>query len=546
MRFQKRYLLIGLPVLALLGLVAWRYQTKTTADAQMAKAQKMRGSAPMPAQLAVAKPATILNSLDLLGQVESPYVVKLSSKSALRIDSLEVREGDTVKPGQVLVKLDPSQVEGEILTSESSLAEARSRYAQALATQGANNTGVTAQILKDKAGLTSSLASYDQVVANASQQIAAADAAVTDAQARVAAAQANLASVQSDQNSAKASEADAKAKYDRMQTLYQQGFAAAQDVDDARTALAVASATVASSASKINSAQQAIRSAQAQVDAARRQLAIAQNKSKSDIAASQALLQQSKATLNVSAANTSQISAYRANLQALKQAVDAAQGQLAQSLAKRADTQLASTIEGVVTQRAMDPGTIANAGQPILTIQFLKWLFVTVSVPVDSSQLVHMNDSVNFTVDGISTVFSGKVAAINPAADPQSRQFTVRLRMENADGVLKPGMYAHVKLNVGQVDAAVTVPREAVTQGAGGAGTYQVFLVGDDNKAHLTPVEVGAQSPDVIEIKSGLDAGQKVVILTSRTPRDGQAIVDASKAGKAGDGRGSKGDRSKS
>lgn len=536
----KRIAYIAVPILALLGLVFWRLAAKNASDSQLSKAQKARASAPLPVKLATAGPATILASLDLLGQIESPYVVKLAAKTSARIDYLQVREGDPVKPGDVLVKLDPSAVEGEILTSESSLAEAKSRLAQAVMTQTANNTGVNAQVLKDKAGLNSSLASYNQTVSSVTQQVAAAESAVTDGVAKVAAAQSALLSAQADLNSAKASQENAQAKFTRMQTLYNQGFAAAQDVDDARTAADVGNAGEKSAENKVASAQSAVRSATAQLDGLRRQLKIAQNKAKSDVAAAQATLEQSKATLNVSSANTSQIGAYQANIEALKQAVDAAQGQLTQSLSKRADSRLASTIEGVVTSRQMDPGTIATAGQPILTIQYLKWLYVTVPVPVDNSQQVHMGDVVNFTVDGLSKVFAGKVAEINPAADPQSRQFTVRLRMENPDGILRPGMYAHVKLQIGKVDAAVAAPREAVT--TDNSGVSKAYVVDADMKAKLTPVVLGAQSATMVEIKSGVEAGQKLVVLSSRLPKDGQSIVDADKAPKGGSS-GSRGSR---
>jgi RND family efflux transporter MFP subunit len=188
--------------------------------------------------------------------------------------------------------------------------------------------------------------------------------------------------------------------------------------------------------------------------------------------------------------------------------------------------------EGIVTNRNADPGSIVPAGQAVITVQYLKWLYLTAQVPMDQVSKVKLGETVNFTVEGLDGTPSAKIVAVNPSADSVSRQFTTRLKLENADGVFKPGMFAHVQLDTEKVDAEVAVPQEAVSTGKDGATT--VTTIDKDGKAHVIPVEVGAKGDKLVQITSGLEAGTKVVILTGRPLKEGQAVVDSAAMPKQG------------
>ncbi|MFX8289561.1 biotin/lipoyl-binding protein, partial [Acinetobacter baumannii] len=85
----------------------------------------------------------------------APFRVQLSPRTAGRIEFLQVREGDAVHKGEVLVRIDPSAAEATVAQQRSNLAEAESRYAQAQIQENPTAAGVSAQIEQSRAGLSS-------------------------------------------------------------------------------------------------------------------------------------------------------------------------------------------------------------------------------------------------------------------------------------------------------------------------------------------------------------------------------------------------------
>lgn len=520
---MKRVIAIGIPCLAIVALVGWRVVGKQTEAKKLASDQQARKAAPANDEFATAGPRDILQGIDVLGTVQSPQTVKLSPKTAERIQSVEVREGDAVRAGQILVRIDPTEVEAQVVQSEVEVAAARSKLAQAKITQGSNDVGISSQIRQQTAGVATANADYRQTAENLNSTIAAAQSAVSDADARVQSAQATVNSAQADMESAQANQENTAAKLNRVLDLYRQNFIAAQDVDDAKTADKVAKSSVNAAKQKIEVAKSALHSAEAQRRSAQAQLKIVQRKGVADSADAKAKLDQARATYDVAVSNRSQTAAYQENIAALQAGVAAAEGALRQAQARRADTQLASPIEGVVTARAIDPGAIATPGQPILTVEFLKWLYVTAAIPVEQSQSVSVGQTATVVFDALpGQTFTGKISKLNPAADPTSRQFTVYVALANPQGAIRPGMYGRLAVVTRRTKADVVVPREAVKTEGGATVVYTV----DQNKvAHRNVVKTGRSDASGIEILSGLKAGDRVIVLSYQPPRDGQKVT---------------------
>lgn len=509
-------------VLGFGGFVGWRIVVKVQGAAQLKAQQDKRRKAPPRVELAVAKPADIDETIEAVGSAQTPYSVKLSAKTTGTIDFLEVREGAEVKPGQVLVKVNPSDLLGTMYQQAAAVAEARQRYTQAALTKGSTDTSVLAQIRQSNAGLLSAKANYDQTKENYDAQVAAAEAAVTDADAKVAQAKAGIKGAQASLVAAKANLADAQAKFNRTEVLFKQQYIAAQDVDDARAAVAVQKGAVDVAEQQLNAARSALDSANAERSAAAKQESIVEVKGKSDIEAAKDTWLQAVQSLKVARANISQTSAYEANLAALKADVTAVEGQLTAAKAKLADTVLSSSIEGTVTMRSADPGTVVTPGTPILTIQYLKWLYVSVAIPVEQSSEVFSGQKAIVTFDALpGQTFVGIVSDLNPAADPASRQFTLDVKLDNPKGIIRPGMYGRVQIVVRTEHAAVTVPREAVRD----ADTNPTVIVVDEKMvAHVRPVVLGPNNGTLYEIKSGVKPGDKVISLSYSTLKDGQKV----------------------
>lgn len=521
---MKRWTFVLIPIVILGSLIGWRIIQKKEQDAGQEQMRLMRKNAPSLVSTATAAVRDVTHTFQATGTVESPQNVKIAPKVTGRVDYLVLHEGDRVHKGQVLVKIDPRQVEAEVHQQQANLAEAEYRLAQAQVTQNSNDVGVGAQVRQQKAGVNSAKADYHQTKQNYAAQLASANASVTDAQAKVENAKAAIKSAQANLD-------NAKAKYDRVTNLYKQKFIAAQDVDDAKAAVAVQQ-------SALEIAQGQLQSAIAVLDSAKQQAGIVKTKGLADIEAAQAKMEQARASYDYATANTSQKTAYRQSIAALRAAVDAAKASLRSAQAQMADTVLVSPLDGYVTGRYVDPGAMVSAGQAVISVQFVKQVWVTISVPEEVSSMVHIGQPATVTFDALEgRSFAGSVVQFNPSADVQSRMFTVRVILSNKGNLFKPGMFAHVSLQTDHVKNVLCVPREAVKQGKTGASVTVVELDKSGPTAKVCPVTTGISDDNFIAVDYGLKPGDKVVTLSAFPVKDGAKVLIAGGKRRGGHGK---------
>ena len=524
MKRYLRLLYVLVPAVLLFGLIAWRVGLKKKETADRNKVAAARKNALPNVTVVPVALHDIVQTYEAVGTVESPFNVRLASKITGRIDYLQAREGDRVTKGQVLVRIDPSEITATVAQQQSGVAEAQQRLAQAQLTTNSTNVGVTSQIAQQQATVSSAQADYNQQRENYNASVAAANAAVTDAQGRVTTARSAVTNAQATIRSAQANLNDAQVKLNRTLDLYKQGFVAAQDVDDARTQVAVQRGALDVANGQLQGTQAQVGSAQAQLNSAQQQAGIVATKGKADIEAARQKVLQAQAALKLAVANKSQTPAYLANIRALQSAVTAAQAQLNNARAQLANTDLSSPMDGFVTQRLADPGATVTAGTPILAIESLQQVYVTTSIPEEISRSVAYGQSANLVLDAFpGRQFVGKVTQINPAADPQSRQFTVRLTLNNPTGQIRPGMFARVTFVTQRIPNALQVPREAVKNDKK-TGAQIVTVVDADSVAHVRPVKTGTSTGTDIQILQGVQQGENVVTLSLTPVRDGQKV----------------------
>jgi RND family efflux transporter MFP subunit len=540
MKRYLKFLYVLVPAILLFGLIAWRVGLKKKETTDRNKVAAARKNASPNVTVVPAAQRDIVQTYDAVGNVESPLNVRLAPKITGRIDYLQVREGDRVTQGQILVRVDPSEIAATVAQQQSGVAEAEQRLAQAQLTTNSTNVGVTSQIAQQQATVSSAQADYNQQRENYNASVAAANAAVTDARGRVTNARSAVTNAAATIRSAQANLNDAQVKLNRTLDLYKQGFVAAQDVDDARTQVAVQLGALDVANGQLQGTQAQVGSALAQLNSAQQQASIVGTKGKADIEAARQKVLQSQAALKFAVANKSQTSAYLANLRALQAAVTSAQAQLNNARAQLANTDLRSPMNGFVTQRLADPGATVMAGTPVLVVQSLQQVYVTTSIPEELSRSVAYGESANLVLDAFpGRQFTGKVTQINPAADPQSRQFAIRLTLNNPTGQIRPGMFARVTFVTQRIPNAIQVPREAVKNDKK-TGAPVVMVVDADSVAHVRPVKTGTGDGANIQITQGLQPGEKVVTLSLAPVRDGQK-VNAAASGAGGIGAGESG-----
>lgn len=474
-------------------------------------------------ELAEAAPKTVLTTIEAVGSAESPFRVEISPKLTGRIEYLVVREGDAVKKGDILVRIDPAEQQSLVLQQQANVAEARSRFAQAQLGQIPNSTGIESGIEQRKADLASAKADFNQVQRNYDALVASADADVTDSEAKKRSADSRVESAQSELNRQNANLKSAKARLDRVESLYREGFTSLQSLEDARTAHEVQLANVEVAKGQLSSARNDVESAKAQLKSAQNQAQIARRKGQADIESARANVTKAESALKAATANRAQNPAYDQNLAALKAGVQAAEAQLGQARTRLKDLALVSPIDGTVTKRTADPGTMASPGSPILEVQSLDWLYVVGSLPMEEAGVVSVGHDAEVRFDAIpDEVFVGRIAQISAAADAQSRQVDIRIRLDNGAHKVKPGMFGRIGIVTKRTEAAVSIPREAVKTSPDGKST--VTVVDKDNKASIREVKLGVSDRVAFQILSGLSPGERVVRLSFTPVREGQQV----------------------
>ncbi len=529
---MKKWVWIIVFVVGLVCVIAWRIGAKIqNAKTLQAQAATRKGSASN-VVVGLAKAGDIENHLDTVGSLNTPFDIKLGSKVAGIVDMLNVRPGQDVKAGEVLVRINPIEQEAAVAQMQSAVAQAEHQYTQALLNETPTDTNVQTTIRQDEAALASAQANEGQVIANTAAQVQTAQAAVTDASAKVASAISQQGAANQAVLSAQATQKSTTANYTREYTLYKQGYVAAQDLDTSEASKGVADAAVSSAQQSLDAAKSAVTSAKAELDSAKQNLSIVKKQQSANVVAAKATTHSAKEALTYAKSNTAAVPAYKQNLQALKAVVDADKAQLNNAIAVVGDTILKTPFDGTVTNRLIDPGSMASVGQELLEVQYLDWLYVTCSAPVEYISTMKVGQTATLTFDALpGQTFSAPVVLITPAADPTVRQFTFEVRLDNKERLFKPGMFGHVDIMTGKTPVGILVPLEAVHNGDTGNTVSVVKDITKDDKGvthgtvHVVPVVTGQSDSKNIEIKSGLSIGDTVITISYRSIKDGSKVT---------------------
>jgi multidrug resistance efflux pump len=345
------------------------------------------------------------------GDIVPETQVTIYSKVQGWVEKINVREGDRVKAGQVLVTLDAREAEAAIAQAKASLEAATARMKQVKAT---SEETIQSQIQQTKATM-------------------------------------------------ELAEADLK----RAQELHQKNFIARQQLDEARTKFNIAKAAY---------------------DLAMNNLR--QKTWENDIALAEAQVRQAKANLDL-------------------------------SQAQHANLIIQSPMNGGVTKRYVDPGTMVKDTAPILTLMDLSELKMVVNVIEREFVRLQIGQPVKVTVTAFpNRVFAGRIAVITPALELQSRTAEIQIAIPNPGYVLNPGMFGRAEILLRSNPEATLVPIEALVT----KGEKDVVYVVNDNKAFARTVQKGLVKDTFVEILQGIRVGEKIVVAGHSTLKDGTPV----------------------
>ncbi|HEY1077175.1 MAG TPA: efflux RND transporter periplasmic adaptor subunit [Fontimonas sp.] len=184
----------------------------------------------------------------------------------------------------------------------------------------------------------------------------------------------------------------------------------------------------------------------------------------------------------------------------------------------RRQVEVVAPQSGVVVELPVRQGAQLTPGMPLMTLADLSTVWIMVEVPEAQAAWVAPGRPAEARLRSLpGRLFEGQVDHVYPLLDAQTRTLRARIAVDNADGMLKPGMYADVTVFGGSRREVVLVPSEALIR----TGTRSVVMV-DEGEGRYRPVEVvaGAERNDEIEIVDGLQPGQRVVV-------SGQFLIDS-------------------
>jgi multidrug efflux pump subunit AcrA (membrane-fusion protein) len=200
--------------------------------------------------------------------------------------------------------------------------------------------------------------------------------------------------------------------------------------------------------------------------------------------------------------------------------------QLAQAEKALADTTIHAPFDGFITARPAAAGEYVALANKIATIVRMGVMKLELQTPEQLAARGKLGMAVLARVAAYpDRDFTGKITAVNPSVDPNSRVFILEARFENPKGELRPGMFATARVLLPGGENAVFVPRIAVVRDKT-TDSYQVFTV-DNNTARLHVVVVGEADGGQMRIVNGLTGNETVATSGQNELFDG-AVVQAS------------------
>lgn len=173
---------------------------------------------------------------------------------------------------------------------------------------------------------------------------------------------------------------------------------------------------------------------------------------------------------------------------------------------------------GVVTAKSVDPGSLAVPGAPLLTIE--REGAYRLEAQIDESRLatVRAGQNVKVTLDALGRSFDARVSEIVPSIDAASRAYTVKIDLPAAPQI-RSGIFGKAVFSLGSRQA-LAIPAEALQEN----GQLQTVFVVSNGEAHTRLITAGRRFQDSVEVLSGLNAGESVVLSPRPALADGACV----------------------
>jgi multidrug efflux pump subunit AcrA (membrane-fusion protein) len=202
----------------------------------------------------------------------------------------------------------------------------------------------------------------------------------------------------------------------------------------------------------------------------------------------------------------------------------AAKAQASEEQKRLGDTRLLAPIAGSISMRRVDPGQTVAAGAPVFSIVNLNPAKVRVGVPeAEIGKVIPGAKAEVLLPSLVGRRFEGRVGIIGVSAEAASRTYTVKIIVPNPDPVLLAGMVAEARIFGPTKTRVLTIPGEAIVRDPQGATNVYVYHP-DRKRVYARRIEVGPPNGDEVEIRSGLNGDEQIVVAGQQKLREGTPV----------------------
>jgi RND family efflux transporter MFP subunit len=214
----------------------------------------------------------------------------------------------------------------------------------------------------------------------------------------------------------------------------------------------------------------------------------------------------------------------RSDIRAAEDSIRGSQHNLERLINLQGYKKIVAPFAGIITARNVDIGSLisSNGTTPLFRMAQIDVLRIMVDVPQQNAPFIKVGEQAAVTLQEFpGRKFMGKVSRTANSLDANTRTLPTEVQVPNRDGVLLPNMFAQVNLISAQVIPTILIPGDALIVRSSGT---QAAVIESGNHVHLQPVEVGRDYGAEIEVRSGLTAGQYVIVNPNDDVREGAEV----------------------
>lgn len=490
------------------------------------QAMEMNTPAPegvLPVVLATASERDFVETVSYTGQAVGFVQQDIVSRVSGAILSMPVYVGDRVTRGQVLARLDTSQIDPEV---------AMRRAQMERATRGVGVASLERDMAEGE--VRQAQAEFEMAkgeLAESEAMLKAAEEGRSSAKADVQSMLAEASAMEAELKSAEADRDYMKAELGRVQQLFSQGAATRDELQRATAEADKAQAMVSQAQSRVRQAEAAVANARSM-----------ERKVEAEIAASQRKVQTARASVKAKSAMALSAAAgakaAKAKIGQERAMVSEAAAGLSGASVQKSYAVLTAPSEGVITERLISPGQVTSPGQTILKMAQASPIRLQANVPQEVLFRIKPGAEVKVSSGKVGEKeVSVRVTSVAPSVDPTIRTGVVEALYDNLDDGFRPGQFVRMTLSLGSSEKRTIVPSAAIVR----SSVTEKGVLSTGERTHLwtaEPAMNGEFDVKLVEVKvvgrsgseaavTGIASGVKVIVGPPSGLKEGVRVVSS-------------------